>query len=541
MKIQYKLILFAFVILGGISSCEIDRFPETNLSDPSFWKTENDIKLASNYLYTFLPGLPQTSDVWSDDAFGREPNPISDGTRLVPATDGSYNTPYVIIRAANNILLKAPLASENGVDPAIVAIYLAEARFFRAWAYFSLVQRYGDVPLILETLIETDEQLYAPKSPRSEVVDAIYDDLNFAIKNLKSQSQLGSSGYGRVTNTAALAFKSRVALFEGTFAKYHGKGDAQKHLKLAQESAKACIESGRHGLYQNYFGIWQYEGEGPKNPENILVRQYGKDVSETILFHNSQRSLETGAANPTKALVDSYLMKDGLPISKSPLYQQPKQIIDVFANRDKRLEASLFKKGDEYIGTQPAFNVPNLSFQRTGFANRRYANLKDWQNSRSFIDYPIIRYAEVLLNYAEAVYELNGQITDGELNLTINALRNRANVAPLSNSFALSNGLNVLDEIRRERRVELALEGFRYWDLIRWKTAEVELPKPVLGNFYFAKEFGTAVTPDVNENGFIILQRRENRSFDANKDYLWPFPVNELGLNPSLKQNPGWQ
>lgn len=541
MKITHKLIVLAVLIIGGITSCEIDRIPETNLSDPSFWKTENDIKLASNYLYTFLPGLPQTSDVWSDDAFGSGPNPISDGTRLVPATDGSYNTPYRIIRAANNILEKAPAASDNGVDPDIVATYLAEARFFRAWAYFSLVQRYGDVPLIVETMIETDERLFGPKSPRAEVMDAVYEDLDYAIENLKSPSQLGNAGYGRVSNTAAMAFKSRAALFEGTFAKYHGTGDADKHLKLALDAAKACMDSGYHSLFQSYFGLWQYEGEGPSNPENILVRQYGKDVSESILFHNAQRNLETGAANPTKALVDSYLMKDGLPMSKSPIYQSPTEIIEVFANRDKRMEATLFKAGDEYIATQPTFNVPNLSFQRTGFANRRYANLTDWQNSRSFIDYAIIRYAEVLLNYAEAAYELNGQISDSELDMTLNALRDRAEVAPISNAFAATNGLDLREEIRRERRVELALEGFRYWDLIRWKTAETELPKPVLGNFYFAEEFGTAVTPDVDENGFILLQSGENRSFDPQRDYLWPFPVNELGLNPSLEQNPGWQ
>jgi starch-binding outer membrane protein, SusD/RagB family len=540
MKIKYFILSLAIVLTLGTISCDVERLPETEITDPTFWRSENDIRMAANYLYTFLPTLPVTNDVWSDDAFGISPNAISDGTRLPPATDANYNNPYRLIRAANNILEKAPKALESGVSQDVVNWYLAEARFFRAWAYFGLVQRYGNVPLILTTLTENDEKLFAPADPRDAVVNAIYEDLDFAISNLRTPTRLGAAGYGRIPNTAAMAFKSRVALFEGTFAKFHQKGDANRHLNLALNAAKACMDSGEHDVFGSYFDLFQYAGEGRANRENILVRRYGVSLTESVLFHNSQRNLETGAANPTKALVDSYLMVDGLPKDKSPLYQVPTTILEDFDNRDKRMSATLFKKGDPYIGTQPLFNVPNLSFQRTGYANRRYANVTDWQNSRSFIDYPIIRYAEVLLNYAEAAFELNGTISDQDLSATINRLRTRAGVAHLTNAFVSQNGLNMRDEIRRERRVELALEGFRYWDLIRWKTAEIELPKTVLGNYYFANEFGTGVTPIVDENKFIILQRSTNRSFDPTRDYLWPLPINELGLNPKLQQNPNW-
>lgn len=528
------------MLVIGIGSCDVDRIPETQLSDPSFWRNENDLKLAANYLYTYLPSLPVTSDIWSDDAFGKAPDPISDGTRIAPATDVGYNSPYRLIRAANNIIEKAPRALESGTEAAVVDRYIAEARFFRAWAYFSLVQRYGDVPLILEALDEEDEKLYAPADPREDIVAAIYADLDEAAENLPLPSDIGGGDYGRVSKTTAFAFKSRVALFEGTRAKYHGYGNPQNHLTLAKEAAEACMNSGEHGLFASYFDLYQYAGEGPQNKENILVRQYGVNVSESILSHTSQRTLETGASNPTKALADSYLMIDGLPKDKSPLYSQPEEIMDVFENRDPRMLATFFKEGDEYIGTQPTFNVPNLSFQRTGFANRRYANLTDWQNSRSYIDYAVIRYAEVLLNYAEAVYELNGSITDEELDKSINLLRERAGVTKLDNTFASANGLDMLAEIRRERRVELALEGFRYWDLIRWKIAEDVLPQDVLGNYFFEDEFGSDVTPNVNEDNIIVLQAAENRSFDPDRDYLWPLPINELGLNPALEQNPNW-
>lgn len=539
MKIKYILPIACMFTLGVIS-CDVERLPETQITDPTFWRSESDIRMAANYMYTFLPTLPVTTDVWSDDAFGIGPHPISDGTRLAPSTDGSYNSPYNLIRAANNILQKGPRILEFGVPEENLDWYLAEARFFRAWAYFGLVQRYGNVPLILETLTENDEKLFAPADPRELIVQTIYSDLDFAIQNLRTPTRLGQTGYGRVSNTTAMAFKSRVALFEGTFAKYHQSGDANKHFTMAVAAAKACMDSGEHDLFSSYFDLFQYKGEGRTNRENILVRQYGLSLTDAVMIHNTQRNLETGAANPTKALVDSYLMVDGLPIDKSPLYQTPSKILDDFEDRDLRLSAALFKQGDPYIGTMPIFNVPNLSFQRTGYANRRYANPTDWQNSRSFIDYTIIRYAEVLLNFAEATYELSGSISDQELNETINKLRTRARVAHLSNAFASQNGLEIKEEIRRERRVELALEGFRYWDLIRWKTAEIELPKPVLGNYYYEGEFGKAVTPDVNEDNFIVVQRAENRSFDPKRDYLWPLPINELGLNPSLEQNPNW-
>jgi starch-binding outer membrane protein, SusD/RagB family len=532
-----KLILV--VLVTGFSACDVNRFPETQLSDPSFWKSENDLKTAANYLYSFLPVLPVTSDIWSDDAYGQSPNNISDGTRLAPATDNSFNDPYRLIRAANNILEKAPRALQNGVEAGKVDIYLAEARFFRAWAYFSLVQRYGDVPLILTTLKENSPELTAPASPRAEIVEAIYADLDFASTTLPTPTQLGNAGYGRISKTAALAFKSRVALFEGTRAKFHGYADPNRHLTLALESAKACIDSKEHSLFNSYYNLFQYEGEGRQNRENILVRQYGASIADNITRHDTQRGMDRGFVNPTKSLVDSYLMTDGLPIEKSPLYVFPTTTVEVFRNRDKRLSETVWKRGDPFIGTQPVFTVSGLSSQRTGFGNRKYSNITDWTNNWSYIDYPIIRYAEVLLNYAEAAYELNGSITDADLEMSINLLRERGGVADLTNSLVAGNGLDMREEIRRERRVELALEGFRYWDLIRWKTAEVELPKDVLGNYFYA-EYGTAVTPQLTSDRYILVQPASFRSFNPARDYLWPIPINEIALNPALEQNDGW-
>ena len=537
---------FTLMLLGlltlSLASCDVDRIPETSITDPAFWKNESDLKGATNVLYLELPGLPETSDVWSDDAYGKQSNGISDGSRLTPASEDYYGNQYTGIRRANNIMEKSQRVIDEGVEPEVVNWYVAEARFFRALNYFNLLRRYGGVPIILKTLSENSPELQNPKSSREDVLATIYDDLDYAYKYLRSPNKLPSQDYGRVTNTAAMAFKSNVALFEGTRAKFHGYGDPQKHLNIAKQAAEKVISSGEHNIYPNYYNLFQYEGEGRQNKENILVRQYGKDISESTTSHNTQRILEQGAVNPTKYLADSYLMTDGLPIDMSPLYENPNNTVQVFKNRDPRMGATFLKKGDAYRGSKPIFTVPNLKSHTTGFANRRYNNIEDWQNQKSYIDRSIIKYSEVLLNYAEATYELDGSISDEDLAMSINQLRDRSSVAMphLTNSFVNVNNLDMRNEIRRERRVELALEGFRYWDLMRWKIAENVLPKPILGNKLFDDLAVNPKSVELDENRNIILQKSSFRQFDSNKDYLFPFPTDQLGLNPALEQNPGW-
>lgn len=535
-----KNLLYLVISLCLLSACDVDRISETSLSDGSFWKNERDLRAATNYLYTYLPGLLVTSDNWSDDGFATAPNSISDGSRLAPATSGDYSTPYRMIRAASNIVEKASLAESAGVPSQTVNIYIAEARFFRAWAYFQLVQKFGDVPLILGLLKEDAPELMAPRTPKDQVYEAIYADLDYAIAKLPTPTARGAAGYGRITNTAALAFKARIALFEGTRSKFHQYGDPNKHLSLAVAAAKAVMESGEHQLFNSYFGLFQYEGEGRQNRENILVRQYGRSVADDISGYNCG-TLINGATNATKALVDAYLMKDGLPIEVSPLYTIPATFSETFNNRDERLKATIMKAGDPYFYSVP-FLAPTLVYHTTAYCPRKFVDAHTVGTGVTFIDYPIIRYAEVLLTYAEALYELNGSISDADLNTSINLLRARADLPDLSNAFVQDNGLHMRNELRRERRVELAMEGFRYWDLIRWKTAETELPKAILGSYFFAKEPGfSTASPKLTPDKYILLQSSANRRFDPAKDYLWPLPVNELALNPQLVQNPAWK
>ncbi|MFY7912917.1 MAG: RagB/SusD family nutrient uptake outer membrane protein [Emticicia sp.] len=540
MKSKFKNILSTCLLFCGITACEVDRLPETSISDATFWRSETDLVAATNYLYTFIPAF-NNEDVWSDDAIGLTSNSISDGSRLAPATDvTNYNNNYVLIRAANNIIEKAPRASAN-TSAAVIDRYVAEARFFRAWGYYNLVQRYGDVPLILKILDDTSPELTAPASPREEIISQIYQDLDFAASKLPTMPALGTANFGRISNTGALAFKARVALFEGTRSKFHNYGDSKKHLSLAVAAAKSVIDSRQHSLFPNYFNLFQYEGEGLQNKENIIVKQYGVSLIDRVLVHTYYRgTIENGNKSPTKSLVDSYLMSDGLPTTKSPLYKTPTTTSEVFTNRDDRLIQTVMKRGDPYIFTKKVFDVANIVFQKTGFCFRKFSNIDDWNTQASSIDRPVLRYAEVLLAYAEAKYELDGTISDADLDLSINLLRARGKIAKLTNAFVTTNGLNMRDEIRRERRIELAQEGHRYWDLMRWKTAEIELPKPVLGNFFFKTEFGANTPAVLTPDGFILVTAANFRRFDPAKDYLWPLPLNEISLNPNLKQNPNW-
>jgi hypothetical protein len=532
------------VLSASLASCnqQLDLRPETSISDASYWNKASDLQQAANVFYFSLPPIESNDNsTWSDDAYGLGPNTISNGSRIVPGTDGTWSNSYALIRNCNNLLEKAGRVA----DPPAVARYRGEARFFRAWAYFELVKRYGDVPLVLRTFDITDTLLYAARTQRGVVVDTMYADLDFAIANLPEAASLANADYGRVTKGAALALKARVGLHEGSWHKFRGTGEPAKHLAIALGASDQLIQSGQYSLFtyapkpdSSYYYLFQYAGEGRANRENILARLYGQNQQNSIQSHQFVRSyLEGARITPTRALVDSYLYSDGLPPEKSPLRQTPTGSMSEFESRDPRLGMSVFNRNAWFITNR---YVPNFIFSQTGYQARKYFIVQDWAPNISFVDNIVIRYAEVLLINAEANYELNGSISDEVLDKTINLIRKRVNMPSLTNAFAAANGLDMRQEIRRERRVELALEGsHRYFDLLRWKTAETELPKPVLGVKFFPDEY-PGVTRTVNDQGYVVVEDASRRSFNASRDYLWPLPSRETGLNPNLRQNPNW-
>ncbi|MDO6429344.1 RagB/SusD family nutrient uptake outer membrane protein [Flavitalea sp. BT771] len=537
----FLLLLPALLFFG--CSKKLDQVPKTDLSDVNFWNTTNDMKLACNYLYSFLPPInSHTDDDMSADAFGLSANSVSDGSWLPPATADSWTGNYNLIRACNNILEKS--VKVKG-DQGEISKYLGETRFFRAWGYFDLVKRYGDVPFVTKTLQLTDTLLYTGRTNREIVLDSVYADLDFAVAHLPGASQQASEEYGRITSTAALAFKSRVALFEGTRMKFFGQAGYQTHLQKAIDASDAIIGQGNNGLFtyaanpdSSYYYLFQYTGEGQANPENILVRIYGENQVNDISANNYTREvLDEGLLMPTSNFTSSYLYKDGLPSDKSPYYQTQTNTYTEFENRDPRMAMTIFNKYSWYVS---GLYVPTFEYSQTGYRSCKYYIAADWTINVSYIDNIIIRYAEVLLNNLEARFELNGSVTDDELNATLNLIRARAKMPALTNNFVSSNGLDMRTEIRRERRIELAFEGFRYWDLLRWKTAETELPQAIIGVKYFPAEQGQLDDPHLTSDGFIITQDANKRHFNPERDYLWPIPTQELGLNPKLTPNPKW-
>lgn len=545
----------AIVSLFTLFACDLQTVPESDLSEAIFWQSDGDFRQATNDLYRMISdpnGLgnytaeqyPIIADVMSDNAVLRSFSAISNGSYLPASNFGPWNDNYSVIRVANNILEKAQAAT---FVSASLSRFKAEAKFIRAYAYQDLVRRYGDVPLILKPLDTNDDELYAPRTDVEVVIDSIYSDLDYAAANLPEFSKLAlASEYGMATRGAALALKSRVALRRGTWNKFHGAGSAQKHLQIAKDAAQAVMQSGEYKLYtasgtDSYRQLFKLKGEGPANKEAIWAWLYGPESADTkVRTTNYSAIVNQGNYSITRSLVDAYLSVDGLPIEKSGLYQGHQDASSEFVDRDPRLNGLVIKKGDSYGFGTPY--VPGL-IAPTGYHITKYYDVNvAAKNLIGTVDLMIIRYAEVLLNYAEATYELSDAISDADLDLSINLLRDRVAMPHLTNAFVGANALNMRDEIRRERRVELAMEGFRYDDLLRWKTAETELPKAVLGAKLFAGEYPGVDPTAVNltADGFVIVEPDEKRNFDPAKHYLWPLPVTQIALNPNLGQNPNW-
>jgi hypothetical protein len=568
-----KKLLVGAALLAGMTACnkKLDQLPSTSITDATFWKTTNDLALGCNYLYSFMQGLNAQAnptkyyqaaphqEFYANDFFGSGGNSVSNGSRQVPATSDEWTDYYKLIRAANNIIEKAQGISG---DSLVINKFAGEARFFRALGYFELVKRFGDVPLITKTITETDSALYMGRTARETVLDQVYADLNYAATYCPQPDKQIVAEYGRITRTAALGMLSRVALFEGTRQKYHNYGTPSKHLTMALNAAQTIMTEGKHSLYtystikdSSYFYLFQYQAQGTSrlvggtatsvgsyavNKETLLPKLYFTNGTIEVASNYISNAMILKNFVATKNLMNQYLYADGLPQGKSMYYKAKEDsTLTEFFNRDPRIGMTVNNKLTYNIGA--GFFLPT-----TTYMPRKWLSYIDNNLARGFMNFWVIRYAEVLLNYAEATYELNGSISDADLDLTVNAIRNRAsnnNTAKLpllNNGFATANGLNIRDEIRREREVELAMEGFHYWDLLRWKTAEIELPKDILGPRLFPNEIqiGTA-KPNVNADSLIIYE--SGRRFDPNKDYLWPIPTQEISLtNGKYGQNPNW-
>jgi len=539
MKNTYKILL-AFATVAITASCSLNLEPETTLTDSNFWNTENDLRGACNRLYQQMSGNlgGYFSDFRSDELVGNTSDAISDGSRTVPSTSTDWSDPYWRINISNNILHKAPKAD---VSEEVLNQYLGEAYFFRAFHYFELVKKYGDVPLITDIIESTtDPRIDSPRTEREKVIQQCYSDLEFAQKWLPD---IDNQTWGYVSKSAAYALMTRIGLYEGTRAKYHQYEGVNynNHLDKAISAAKWLIDSKKHSLYPDFYKMFQLEGVGRQNREAIFVRIYGPN--DTYEVTNGHRSALENSINLSKNIVDLILYTDGLPEGKTKVKPA---VIDgynkSFENRDPRMGLTCVMANEEYISAKGVFKT--FFEQAKGYKIKK-GHQHDPDKSGQCIDKMVIRYAEVLVSYAEALYERNGVITDDQLDETVNALRARVGFnVKLTNAFASANGLDMLEEIRRERTVEFLEECMRYDDIMRWKIAEKVMVVDLIGAKYNAEE--TIATYEelkamFNENDEYVMSKASDRRFDPAKDYLYPIPLKEISLSGgNVKQNPGW-
>ena len=564
----------------------LDQDPLSSLSPEEFFSNPSGLEAFSNNFYTAFPATGLYAETW-DLYAATEMSDEMRGGRTVPTT-WSWKT----LRNINTLLGNLHYCK----DEEAVKYYDALARFFRAYFYFGMVQKYGDVPWYDRELGSDDPELYKPRDSREFVMQKMIADIDIAIENLPSQKDVY-----KITKWTALALKSRFCLFEGTFRKYHSitkyENGADYYLKLAAAASYEFMTESGYTIAvetadsdKNYRSL--FTTMNARNTEVILARDYNAELGLTHSSGNSFNSATMGRYGMNKKVVASYLMKDGSRFTDIPGWETMTFMEEV-KDRDPRLAQSIITPGFKFVGETVSVGQ-NLTFSTTGYNPTKYVTTVEHNGyNKSDIDLIIFRAAEVYLNYAEAKAELSsGGITQNDLDISINRLRDRVGMPHLSLTAANANpdpflknkkwggyqnvkaGGNegVILEIRRERMIELAQEGHRYYDIIRWKEGEIfEQPlygiyidKPVDG--YVVYDFdgdgsndlcvyqdnkptkvkatvfykaGKDVILSEETYGYIHMHKDMGK-WDETRDYLYPIPSVERSLNPNLSQNPGW-
>ena len=595
-------LLLASVLSVGCDSLE--QNPVATSSKDAVFGSESGLALYANSFYNWMPdanNLTQ-SESMSDYAARRDvPQFIrpgvynsrvndltSSGQYEVVALGGNVNWGWTTLRSINYFLANN---TDENVPERVRANYSGIARFFRAWFYFEKVKRYGDVPWIDQPLGVEDPALYGGRDSRAVVMDRILEDLDYAIANISATNE-GSRTL--ITKDVALALKSRVALFEGTFRKYHPEfglqASADKFLNESANAAKVLIDSKRYSLYT---------GSGVNDSyRQVFIRDV--PIAQEVLLTNVQStalavrhqanwiftSATTGVRfSFIRPFIHTYLNIDGTPFTDVAGYQT-KTFQEETKNRDRRLNQTIRTPGYRRLqsGAQVAA-PPAFTYTYTGYQPIKWSTDDASMDGGSLNTNAIhlFRYAEVLLNYSEAKAEL-GTLTDADWALTVGALRARAGITGglatlptvvdpyLKSVYFPDVASPVILEVRRDRGIELAMEGLRFYDIVRWARGplmELEwrgIYVPAANTNIDLDENGT---PDVNfmavnvptaqrvagvtyisvagtdfklangTSGEIVWRSDIPRKWEQ-KNYLYPIPEGDLLTNPALEQNPGW-
>lgn len=607
-SITYTLALFVFMAFISCKKDFLQRDPQTNVTLATFFKTTTDMETYTNGLYG------QFNDYQGYDAFAYE-DVFSDNTstylgggelatmlngNLTPANvaGGTWDqTAWGGLRAINYMF------DNYGTvigDSAAINHYLGIGHFFRARFYFGKVKRFSNVPWYSHALANNDSTLYKATDPRALVVDSIMNDLQYAVDNIKP---IGAADGTRVSKQAALAFMARFCLYEGTYRKYHPEinlqSDYTRFLEKAVWAADQLMSGGNYTItgagaegYRALFSSATLNG----NKEMIMWRAPNKELA---VANNSGNVIFNYQWGLSKSLQETYLMKDGSRFTEQPGYAT-KTFVQIFSNRDPRLAETIAYPGFSTLNdpNRPETPLPTLG----GYSQIKFYPRDPTLRGGFGLNYtslPLYRYAEVLLNYAEAKAEL-GTATQADIDKSINLIRNRvampamqmtavnSDIDPILNAYyANVSGTNkgLILEIRRERRVELACEGLRFDDLQRWAagarfadqqqgmyvpafgamdvtgdgkpdvailpsptdTASIkDLPDAVrksIARFYLVNKDGTLtniyLTNGVSGN-IAFNADKSKQPFAAPKYYYRPIPLQQTVLNPNLKQPYGW-
>lgn len=583
MKLKY----LALAGLLGFTACDdiIDLKPLDSFTDESYWTSVDDLRGYANRFYTNLSGPSSSGDQQSDN---RVPGSYDAWLYNEYVLDQAGDWSWSNVRNLNFFMARYQRVTGSEAD---INAQVAVIRFFRALDYFGKIKSYGDVPWYEKDLTDADEEeLFKPRDSRDFVLGKVIEDLEFAIQWLPEPNAAEECALHK---DAARTQLSRVCLYYGTFKKYHNVGgspSSQELLQKAASNALAVMNTGRYEIVKGLdAGCGQSSFEGyPLHYQNQFVQEDLSANKEAILFrkyvlgtltHGIGRNQGVGFS---KDFAESFLCKDGKPIGVSELYQGDETLDQEMIDRDPRMYNIIDNIHRPYTvqsdGTveinesmyDPTASAPDVSAAGsvTGYANVKYssADPTQWTANATTYDWFVYRYAEVLLNYAEAKYEL-GEMTQDVLDNTINQLRDRVEMPHLTMDVGFTDpnwpdyGYAVdplLHEIRRERRIELVAEGFRYDDIIRWKGVKLyENPKTVLGmrvtdkviSFYtegtFGGDRGRAL---VEYEGKTYIRPYSKDLDDAgrkwaadDKRFLNPISKNVRLINPNITQNPGWE
>ncbi|MGN1247708.1 MAG: RagB/SusD family nutrient uptake outer membrane protein [Paludibacteraceae bacterium] len=568
----------------------MDLYPEDQLSTETFFTSEVEMRQYTNYFYCLMPD-PETMYAEEGEHFTAPvANDIMQGIRNIHSADGYWNSStWRVLRKINYCLDNAYRCKDEDAR----RHYVGVAHFFRAYFYYGMLQRFGAVPWYEHAINADDaDALFKPQDSREVIIRHIIADLDSAVLELPDLH----TPY-EVNKWTALALKSRACLFEGTFRKYHagttfnGGSTLYSEVLPYEYLLEECISASEKLMRESGYALYT-KGSEPyrmlfasaeaNTDEVIWARIYSKELN---IKHNAQGWSVARQTGFTKRFTNLYLMKDGSPFTDKSGYDTI-TYVNEFEGRDERMAQTIHAPGYIQMGDSKTYPV-NLAQTYTGYKYIKYIMESAYNNwDASITAMPLFRLAEVYLNYAEARCEL-GQLTQSDLDMTINRLRERGGVATLSMSAASDTYLSeqygfhnpvlvshpmrtLLLEIRRERMVEMPLEGVHYWDIMRWKEGHV-FTMPRYGA-YFPREGkydltgdgknNVLITSDPNEkagigvtklilgqdiilsngtSGNMVVYPDQVFIWNEDKDYLYPIPLQERMLTAgALQQNPGW-